>query len=1398
MIFKKNCFLIAVLMCLAGSASAYIGSRDFTDNFDGPAMTNWDQYAPGAYNGAGQYVLTDAEGILRYIDEGAYAATLDVTDIDLATGNFAAGDAGYFSVLLHDGGYRLQVSIVNANDGTGDHMAFLGDRGAGYELWSNHSVGNLSSLSLKYAWDPAANTISVWAAVNGGAMTLYVDNQISYAGGSGAMLEQIYAAEYYTSGNNTPGSPSFALDNYSIALPMSLPASNPTPGDQEVVLSNEITLSWDAGAGAISHNIYFGTDCDSVNTAGATFLSGDLDENGQLDLNDILILCEVWLQDPIGQQPSPDINGDNTVDLNDLAISSLDWHEQSEYKGNQTETSYGPLTLEPDDYCWRVDEVDTGAGVAKGQVWDFAVKERPENINLASQWKFKTDPSNIGTTDLWYGVGYNDSSWALLNVPQSWESQGQSHNGYAWYRKSVFMPDEWDGVTCYLILGGVDDEYYVYINGQYVAHHGGGGQSVYRTLTATEISSYITTNSNNLIAIRVYDWGGNGGIVQSPAIISVNANDHLSLNGFFARGDLTSEEQILKDVIFSANVPVWYNNVGSEGGLLPPPRIFGFVADQQYCQQYAPVLRNNVNHSNPEVRVAVALRLAELRGGEGFEVLLDALKAETNQSARGSDKWLFQFPGIADRLIAMIGHPDGYDPAGSKELRDAVIEKWRTRWNNEGQSWLRGLQKAQDYSPVAGTQKLELQGSTVKTKSMTDMETFFALSSTKITNFATMDGRFSPAGMLLGDLAGIWSQPVKVMDGFEFNIKESGYADWKLLDCDDFVQKLHSCEFNFNKNGLSITRTDFAAEDEPGYFTVLTLNNDTTQARTIEVEFSGRVNLRPGWYSAWSNDLDILSYDSANFIIQAYDKGSPGWATVFGSDQTPVAHDMAANRGILTYSLEIPANGSSEIAFLIVGEHTLGVSAARQKFNSLKSQRSALWTQRENTYQRKLFDDFAFTCSNADVTNAFASAKGTLMIITADCRPYQPGKTFLSAYASYPNPYPADISYAVYGAAAGGLWDAAKGNLETIAYHAQRQSGRVPHSINNEGSRYAGFGNSQETQLYVAACGRYFDWTGDEQFASDYYNQLKQSVNWVLNSIDSDGDHYPEGYSWVESLGVNGENIDSACYLYKAFDVMANLADFLGKTSDASMYSSYAADMKTRFNTDFWNSSQLMWADGLLPAHQMLGYFGVNMPQEIAIADPDKALVVLNKRGGHAWNAYDCIVAIGAYNYGNYKLGWDRLIKGALIPMSNLMLGGFENFYPGGDDGPFDTGAGRYIQTVVEGLCGVSPDAVNHKVEIFPQAPAVLDDFSLTDFYVGQHKLDLNWTREPGGDIEIVVLHESGPVAMDVKLRVRSLGQTIKLNGGIINPADEVIRGITVKPIDISLGPGESAVVRLE
>ena len=130
------------------------------------------------------------------------------------------------------------------------------------------------------------------------------------------------------------------------------------------------TISWIAGADALSHDVYFGTNFDDVNNASR--LRADIDGSGSVDLTDLLILAESWLQNPAGSQPYAGLNDDNIVNYQDFAVMAEQWTQQADdaFKGNQTATTYKPDMDELTTYYWRIDEVN-GPNIWKGLVRSF-------------------------------------------------------------------------------------------------------------------------------------------------------------------------------------------------------------------------------------------------------------------------------------------------------------------------------------------------------------------------------------------------------------------------------------------------------------------------------------------------------------------------------------------------------------------------------------------------------------------------------------------------------------------------------------------------------------------------------------------------------------------------------------------------------------------------------------------------------------------------------------------------------------------------------------------------------------------------------------------------------------------------------------------------------------------
>ena len=91
--------------------------------------------------------------------------------------------------------------------------------------------------------------------------------------------------------------------------------------------------------------------------------------------------------------------------------------------------------------------------------------------------KFKRDPYNEGVVMEWYLPAYDDKDWRNENTFYTWDQQdppedakGHSYNGYGWYRVIVNIPADAVNKPLKLHLGGVINEGWVWVNGQYVGH----------------------------------------------------------------------------------------------------------------------------------------------------------------------------------------------------------------------------------------------------------------------------------------------------------------------------------------------------------------------------------------------------------------------------------------------------------------------------------------------------------------------------------------------------------------------------------------------------------------------------------------------------------------------------------------------------------------------------------------------------------------------------------------------------------------------------------------------------------------------------------------------------------------------------------------------------------------
>lgn len=151
------------------------------------------------------------------------------------------------------------------------------------------------------------------------------------------------------------------------------------------------------------------------------------------------------------------------------------------------------------------------------------------DLPLQGKWKF-----HLRDNMDWAAKNFDDSDWDELFVPGKWEDQQyRDYDGYAWYRTSFSYSVDM-GEYLVLLLGKIDDLDQVYVNGQLIGGTGnlieGDGGHVRASQEFTQFRGYyvpkglIKQNVTNVIAVRVYDARGVGGIYEGPVGLIAQEN----------------------------------------------------------------------------------------------------------------------------------------------------------------------------------------------------------------------------------------------------------------------------------------------------------------------------------------------------------------------------------------------------------------------------------------------------------------------------------------------------------------------------------------------------------------------------------------------------------------------------------------------------------------------------------------------------------------------------------------------------------------------------------------------------------------------------------------------------------------------------------------------------------
>jgi hypothetical protein len=156
-----------------------------------------------------------------------------------------------------------------------------------------------------------------------------------------------------------------------------------------------------------------------------------------------------------------------------------------------------------------------------------------------AKFKFGDDPS-------WKTAAFDDSSWKQISVVYRWDSQGfNREKTYGWYRihfnlpKSLLKSSDMKKIVKFY-MGKIDDADETYLNGKLIGSTGSmpdskkgyvsmwDAERVYSVLAA---DPSLRWDGDNVLAVKVRNEGGEGGMYGSPVVISVPKSiDGISLS----------------------------------------------------------------------------------------------------------------------------------------------------------------------------------------------------------------------------------------------------------------------------------------------------------------------------------------------------------------------------------------------------------------------------------------------------------------------------------------------------------------------------------------------------------------------------------------------------------------------------------------------------------------------------------------------------------------------------------------------------------------------------------------------------------------------------------------------------------------------------------------------------
>ncbi len=619
-------------------------------------------------------------------------------------------------------------------------------------------------------------------------------------------------------------------------------------------------------------------------------------------------------------------------------------------------------------------------------------------------------------------------------------------------------------------------------------------------------------------------------------------------------------------------------------------------------------------------------------------------------------------------------------------------------------------------------------------------------------------GMIAPIGdeHLVGEMGGIWAHPIKVADGLTLALQDADGNELPLAD-GLFSQNPAEISWRWRSGDLSLSRRDRVLPGAPAYAALLEVSNEGKAAVSATLEVSARLKFLGCWFGGLEGQGG--AYNLSDVLILGHDELQPGWGIALGTPVPPKTFTIEPEeRGAtarLRYAFSLEPGAVRSWPLLLTVSQQGGWVAAQSRWRELIDGVAAAFAE-----EPAFFADLpALRAADEALERDFALAQANLRMLQADYP--DTGAYFLAGLPEYPQLFGCDTTYSIPGAVAAGFEATARSALGALAAYAERACGRVPHEVTTNG-RVFHPGNVQETPQFAIAVWDYLRWSGDLAFARRLFPLLREGVGSYMPEVSGPEPRYPIGDGMVERRGMGSRKLDVVCYQVAGLQALARLATALGEP-DADAYIERAEQLRHHFERDWWLEAEGLFADSMHcdGSLQLDRHWTAVLPVQLGLVAPERAAQVMarieaefvNEWGlmhtvgvdERVWTLPTGLLALAAFQQGRAERGLQLLHNIARTARVGA-LGYLEELIPQGLCFVQLWSAGLYLQGLIEGLLGLKPDAVGHRLTVAPCLPEDYGAVTLRGLRVGAHRISV--TISPRA---LELTHSEGPAPLRVE-----------------------------------------------